>query len=736
MSWLHYLIEANIYLGVFYLCYCLFLNRDTHYTLSRFYLIFSCVIAFVMPVMQLSVLKPIVPEILIEEPVYNVNLTAVNVQPIQIAEPVEHITFDEVLVYLYIAGAIVALFVLMFRLRKLYILTRKNQSLYQDQYKLVKLNDENTAFSFFNYLFIGSNVPQPETIIAHELVHIRQKHSADIIFLEVVKVFNWFNPFIYLIQRSLKTIHEYIADEQTAAHEQDALAYSSFLLNNAYGIQGNSIAHSFFNYNLLKKRIIMLNKNRSGKLARLKYLAAVPLCAGMLCASTLVFSKDYGLIELAPRKTIKLRLDSTKYALKITDLRDNLSIVSDKMVHENPKTGVKTTYTVNSLTETGKTDLMKAGMKIEIVERASAFADTNKVLMPPPPTAPVKKPFTAVYSYVNIHGKFPAEALKKHINGAVVLNFDINVPGKLSNVTVAESTHNGYDEFAVNALKKFPYVLKSKAGKYIVEIDFWLPGNQANYLAKNNVRKQPEFIGNIIIQQAPKMPPPPPAPPKQNRMPPPPAPPKVKDQVKLPLPARPKVKDQIKLPPPPPPIENKKLKGVKSPPAVSIVIDTPVVNRKSGAIKTKISTKFINGTVPTIEKSSQDYHLKISSYLSWTDRAYDSLSNYMLRAIIYPKKARENNTAGNVVVSYRVKSNHQIDNVKLVKSVGNGCDEQMIAALNTFKGYVETDPGEYLLSGNFNISDKAGSHVAGILEGKFADRENYAGMILIMGSRY
>ncbi|MDB4999999.1 MAG: hypothetical protein JWR76_1076, partial [Mucilaginibacter sp.] len=114
-----------------------------------------------------------------------------------------------------------------------------------------------------------------------------------------------FNPFVYLLQRSIKTVHEYIADEQTAAYERDALTYSSFLLNNAYGIQGSTIAHSFFNYNLLKKRIIMLNKNRSGRLARLKYLTVLPLCAGMLCASTLAFAKNYGWVDLMPRKTLK-----------------------------------------------------------------------------------------------------------------------------------------------------------------------------------------------------------------------------------------------------------------------------------------------------------------------------------------------------------------------------------------------------------------------------------------------
>jgi hypothetical protein len=135
-------------------------------------------------------------------------------------------------------------------------------------------------------------------------VHIRQKHSADIVFIELIKIINWFNPLIYLLQISLKTIHEYIADEQTAAQESDALSYSSFLVSNAYGLNGSPLAHSFFNYNLLKKRIIMLNQKRSGKLARLKYLVAVPISAGLLCASTLVFSKSYGFIDLMPNQQV------------------------------------------------------------------------------------------------------------------------------------------------------------------------------------------------------------------------------------------------------------------------------------------------------------------------------------------------------------------------------------------------------------------------------------------------
>jgi beta-lactamase regulating signal transducer with metallopeptidase domain len=300
MSWLHYLVEANIYLGVFYLCYCLFLNNETHYLLGRAYLLFSCVVSFILPVTQLSVLKP-VEQLTLQPVVYMQPVNYAPLPQITIVEPEKHITINDVLLYAYIAGAVITLSVLFYRLYRLSLLTRKSKALYGNKYKLIQLNGDNTAFSFFNYLFIGTEVPQADTIIAHELVHIRQKHSADIIFVEFIKVLSWFSPFIYLLQRSLRTIHEYIADEQTAAQECDALSYSSFLLNNAYGLQGSPIAQSFFNYNLLKKRIIMLNQKRSGSLARLKYLAAVPLCMGMLCASTLVFSKDYAFIDLAPK---------------------------------------------------------------------------------------------------------------------------------------------------------------------------------------------------------------------------------------------------------------------------------------------------------------------------------------------------------------------------------------------------------------------------------------------------
>ncbi len=305
MNWLYYLAEANIYLSVFYLAYCAFLNTQTYYQLNRVYLIGSCIVAFILPVLQIGALKPeqvvtAAPVVEYQLPVaqYTEQLPVTN-NIVQVAAA-PTLSTDDYLWFGYLIGAAILLVLLLVKLYSLYKLVNKVSNTKQANYKLIQLPQTDIAFSFFNYLFIGNNAHGAKTIIRHELVHIRQKHSVDIVFLEMLKIINWFNPFIYLLQNSLKTVHEYIADEQTVAHETDPISYSTFLLNNAYGTGGPSVTHSFFNYNLLKKRITMLNQKKSGNLARLRYLVAVPVVAASLCASTMAFSKNYGWIDIAP----------------------------------------------------------------------------------------------------------------------------------------------------------------------------------------------------------------------------------------------------------------------------------------------------------------------------------------------------------------------------------------------------------------------------------------------------
>ncbi|HEX8020578.1 M56 family metallopeptidase [Mucilaginibacter sp.] len=388
MNWLHYLLEANLYLCVFYAGYCLFLNKETHYTLNRVYLLLSCVVSFVLPVMQVGWLKQVEAAtktvVIIPQTGYQTTVQKLAVQPT--------LTFNDILIYAYILGIIVLTTILFIRLYQLAKLTKATKTLVDDKYKLINIEGSNTAFSFFNYLFIGTKTEANNVIIRHELVHIRQKHSADIVFLELIKIINWFNPLIYLLQISLKTIHEYIADEQTAAQESDALSYSSFLVSNAYGLNGSPLAHSFFNYNLLKKRIIMLNQKRSGKLARLKYLVAVPISAGLLCASTLVFSKSYGFIDLMPGQK------STSFVA---------AAIHNPVVDTSQVNKTSTTAKGYKYEETGYLVNKKTDFRVIITEKNGEQKEYYKSKATPEELATLKSKYGYTFPKMLIYPKLP-----------------------------------------------------------------------------------------------------------------------------------------------------------------------------------------------------------------------------------------------------------------------------------------------------------------------------------------
>ncbi len=410
MNWLYYITEANLYLGVFYLAYCLFLTKETYYQLTRAYLLFACVVSFILPVLQIGALKPVeaaVATVAYTLPEYTApqEYIPVATAPVVIER---HLTVADYLVYAYFIGAGIVFLMLLLKLFTLFKLFNKAKRVAQDKHKLVYLPETNVAFSFFNYLFIGTNASGLDTIIRHELVHIRQKHSVDIIFLELLKAVSWFNPFIYLLQNSLKTVHEYIADEQTAAYETDALTYSSFLVNNAYGAGGSSITHSFFNYNLLKKRIVMLNQKRSGNLARLKYLVAVPVCAGLLCVSTLAFSKTYGWVDIDPAKPVNIEVPS-------------LPIVNNDV--------------------------------------------------PPLPTI-ASDGYEKLITYLSKNMRYH-EALIKPANVVVVINFNVNANHKIADAKISRSGGSAFDALAMVALKSYKGKVNAKSGNRNIVFDFY-----------------------------------------------------------------------------------------------------------------------------------------------------------------------------------------------------------------------------------------------------------------------
>lgn len=297
MTWLYYLLEANLYLAIFYGFYLVFLRSETFYGLNRGYLIVSSLFSFVIPFLKIGDLNRLVDQS------ENIDLIYIDPNLGNAQENLSWMSLEEVFIVVYLLIATYFIFKLGISVYKIVSLAIGAKEGRLGRIRYLELTNDAPAFSFFNLLFInklGSNI---NTILKHEMVHIQQKHSLDILFFELLKIINWFSPVVWLIQRDIKLLHEYIADDITTRADVEKHKYAMFLIQNSFGVTPADITSQIFNQSILKKRIMMLNKKRSAGRARLRFLLALPLVGGMLFASTVAFSKEYALIDMYPEKS-------------------------------------------------------------------------------------------------------------------------------------------------------------------------------------------------------------------------------------------------------------------------------------------------------------------------------------------------------------------------------------------------------------------------------------------------
>lgn len=164
---------------------------------------------------------------------------------------------------------------------------RKGQLSRQKGYTLVESPEVISPFSFFSLLFwnplLEEDPNTASTIRIHELAHIRQGHSLDILFLELAGIFFWWNPLWHIYGRTIRNVHEYLADE-AAIRETTAREYGQLLIRQCLSQAAPALSHGLKNHSQLKNRIAMMTKSRSSKLAMAKYVAVLPLLVFLVFA--------------------------------------------------------------------------------------------------------------------------------------------------------------------------------------------------------------------------------------------------------------------------------------------------------------------------------------------------------------------------------------------------------------------------------------------------------------------
>ena len=285
-----YALETATSLAILYLVYHLLLRKEKSFQYNRIYLLSALVLSFTFPLLNFNFNPELLPNIL--NSIHQVGNEVSN-EPIIEAERVFSFTITanserpyllwwEILLIIYVVGFSYQLlkFCLRIRLFKETIWYKRHSTRFKNQgYYFVNTEGSLPTFSFLNYLFWDDSQclsEQEKTqIISHEEVHIQQKHSIDILGIEILKILFWFNPFLFLYRNLLEEAHEYYADAK-AALKTNSVIYTKLLVKSTFNQMGLAYG-SHFKKNQVLKRVKMLSEQR--KTHVLKLLIPLPIAA-------------------------------------------------------------------------------------------------------------------------------------------------------------------------------------------------------------------------------------------------------------------------------------------------------------------------------------------------------------------------------------------------------------------------------------------------------------------------
>mgnify|MGYP005975813445 FL=1 len=299
-----YILKTSICLTGFYLFYRLLLSKETFHRFNRVALLGILLLSLLIPFCEITVPKE-----------SEVQQTLVTIE--QILTLADHVPQTEVQalpssmpLWLPVLLCIYLLGILFFLGRNLYSLFHMLRLLHGGrQEKLEKgitliIHDKNIApFSWMKYVVISEKDLQENSkeILIHEMAHVHNRHSIDLLISDICIIFQWFNPASWLLKQELQNIHEYEADETVIRQGVNAKQYQLLLIKKAVGTRLYSMANSF-NHSKLKKRITMMLKEKSSPWARMKYLYVLPVAAITLTA----FARPEISNELNEISTIKV----------------------------------------------------------------------------------------------------------------------------------------------------------------------------------------------------------------------------------------------------------------------------------------------------------------------------------------------------------------------------------------------------------------------------------------------
>ena len=463
IEFLTYDLKVAVLLAVFYMFYRLLLARETFHRVNRIVLLLTAVASFVLPLCVITMHETVTVEAV---PTIQVGDMMMNAAPI--AEPATP-WWQILLPILFIIGMVATLGNTLWSLFRIISLISKSEKHPQDDGTIICVtgNADMAPFSWMLYIVMNRSDYEEhnETILAHERGHIRLHHSWDLLLVDTLTAFQWFNPAIWMLRSDLRAIHEYEADGEVLSQGINARQYQYLLITKAASIGGYSLANGI-SHSTLKNRINMMLHKKSNPTRLLKLIALIPIVAVALAVNAETVT-DYVYGE--PETLQPVKKGKANATIK-TGMNSAITVVAAD-AEQDAEQADNNTNKVNDIVkdkEGDDPDLQKNDndKAYDVVEEMPQYPGGVGKLM----------------EYVSMNVRYPKEAESKSIQGRVIITFVIEKDGSIEDAEVVKSVDPALDAEALRVVKAMPKWTPGKQEgkpirvKYTMPITFALQG--------------------------------------------------------------------------------------------------------------------------------------------------------------------------------------------------------------------------------------------------------------------
>jgi TonB family protein len=368
---------------------------------------------------------------------------------------------------------------------------------------IIKMDEKIMPFSFFRWIFINPNQhTETETaeILEHELTHVRQCHSADVVVSQIQKIICWFNPAAWLLAREIRFNLEFLADNQVLKSGFEPKKYQYHLLSLTYESADNKLGNQF-NVLPIKKRIKMMNSKKTKKTGLLKYALIIPIALTMLIMNAMqeIIASTKNEIEPAAVTELTTLVNNeiqqpVKSQTKNTP--DVVISIEDVPANKSAKSAETATLKEHNDDKNNKlNEMVVVGYSSDDKETSVSEQDVFELVETPPSFPGGEK---AMYDYLAKEIRYPVEAQKQKIEGRVMVQFIVNDQGKVIRPKIASSMNPLLDAEALRVINSMPNWIPGKQGgknvnvRYTMPIQFKLTGNNSSESEKK------KLSGNIV----------------------------------------------------------------------------------------------------------------------------------------------------------------------------------------------------------------------------------------------